>query len=57
MAANAGALSGNGDEARVADCDDDDVRSEAISPSKDLTHKLLALGSGRHLSSHCPRGF
>ena len=57
MAANAGALSGNGDEARVSDCDDDDVWSNTVSPREDLTHEVLALGGGCHLSSHRPRGF
>ncbi|SIA34270.1 Uncharacterised protein [Mycobacteroides abscessus subsp. abscessus] len=57
MAPDARALSGNGDEVWGSDCDDDDVCSNAVSPREDLTHKILALGAGRHLGSHCSRGF
>ena len=56
VAADARAPRGNGDEVRGSDRDDDDVRSEAVSPREDLTHKILALGGGRDLRSHRTRG-
>jgi len=48
--------SGNGDEAWVSDCDDDDVCSNTVSPRKDLAHKILTLGTGCQLGSHRSRG-
>lgn len=57
MAADARALSGNGDEGWGSDCDNDDVCSDTVSPRHDLTYKILALGAGRQLGSHCSRGF